>query len=357
MPDFDTMNETDVREEIIRPLLHRLGYRHGTANNIRTEQTFRYDKAFLGRKKKGDPKLEGRADYTLEVVGVGKWVVEAKSPAANISRDDVEQAHTYAAHPEVGAHFFMVTNGRSFELYRTSSLEKPLMAFDHEDIHDVEIALSNLVGPDAIRRFLAAVKPDQGKPLARGIGSQARFVSGFVRYDDHASNTPIFDAGIINGLTLPVTGGTLQRLEDGRLNADVRVGKSAAMFGPLSDMIEREDLYDFHSGDEYVSINAEEPTIFQNLYSKTQNAGELINIPGMGQIPMAFGFDLVATTEAIGFLKGDTFTGTMQIDYQLRMHPMANETRVLLEQYVGSKIPDLARFSGGGMFEIEVVSC
>jgi len=50
-PSFETMNETDVREIIVRPLLERLGYRHGTQATIRTEVPLRYDKAFLGRKE------------------------------------------------------------------------------------------------------------------------------------------------------------------------------------------------------------------------------------------------------------------------------------------------------------------
>jgi hypothetical protein len=33
--NFDIMNETDVREVVVRPLLERLGYRHGTAATIR----------------------------------------------------------------------------------------------------------------------------------------------------------------------------------------------------------------------------------------------------------------------------------------------------------------------------------
>jgi hypothetical protein len=41
---FDTMNETDVRETIVRPLIQRLGYRHGTDANIITEKTLRYER-------------------------------------------------------------------------------------------------------------------------------------------------------------------------------------------------------------------------------------------------------------------------------------------------------------------------
>ena len=59
-PSFDTMNETDVREEIVRPLLKRLGYQHGTEANIITEKTLRYERAFLGRKNpKRDPPSSG----------------------------------------------------------------------------------------------------------------------------------------------------------------------------------------------------------------------------------------------------------------------------------------------------------
>jgi hypothetical protein len=81
-PDFSSMNETDVREIIVRPLIESLGYRHGTDADIRTEQTLTYGKAFLGRKNPNkDPDLVGRADYICEVISFGRWVVEVKSPA------------------------------------------------------------------------------------------------------------------------------------------------------------------------------------------------------------------------------------------------------------------------------------
>lgn len=72
-PQFDTMNETDVREVLVRPLLERLGYRHGTQAPIRTEVPLRYDKAFLGRKKPSkDPPLRGKADYVCDAVPYGR---------------------------------------------------------------------------------------------------------------------------------------------------------------------------------------------------------------------------------------------------------------------------------------------
>jgi hypothetical protein len=78
--NIEAMNETDVREVIVRPLLHALGYRQGsTAATILTEKSLRYSKQFLGRKKpEKDADLVGRADYVCEVVSFGRWVVEVK---------------------------------------------------------------------------------------------------------------------------------------------------------------------------------------------------------------------------------------------------------------------------------------
>src|SRR5262245_35661098 len=122
-PDFDTMNETDVREIIVRPLLVRLGYAHGTQANIRTEVPLRYERAFLGRKNpKKDPPLAGRADYVCDATSYGRWVVEVKAPAHALTQDDAEQAHTYCAHPDIAAAYFLLTNGREFRLYATGQL-------------------------------------------------------------------------------------------------------------------------------------------------------------------------------------------------------------------------------------------
>src|SRR5688500_14442416 len=128
MPDFDTMNETDVREIIVRPLLARLGYAHGTASTIRTEVPLSYNHAFLGRKKPTkDPPLRGRADYVCDVTSFGRWCVEVKAPHQTLSDDDIAQAHTYAAHPEISASYFLITNGREFRLFATGALSAPIL--------------------------------------------------------------------------------------------------------------------------------------------------------------------------------------------------------------------------------------
>jgi hypothetical protein len=107
----------------VRPLIEGLGYGHDAETRILTEKILRYDRSFLGHKNpKKDPPFAGRADYICEVISFGRWVVEVKSPSKELSQDVVEQAHTYAMHPEIAASFFLITNGRKFCLYETSAL-------------------------------------------------------------------------------------------------------------------------------------------------------------------------------------------------------------------------------------------
>lgn len=355
MPKFEDMNETDVREIVVRPLLARLGYEHGTTANIRTEQTFRYERAFLGRKNPAkDPPLIGRADYILEIASIGRWVVEVKGPNEELSRDVVEQAHTYAAHPEVAAIFFLVTNGRSFRLYRTSALDAPLMAWDYDDTDEVFLALLNLVGPEAIRRKMELLKPDKGKPLAPNLGSVVQIIGGWFQYEDHAGSHPLIGADAVNGLRMPVTGGSVSRADDGRLYANLKTAKAFPLMGEMADLIESHDGYDYFSSDEYVSLDREKPTIFQNFIQSETPAGTQMNFPGFGTLAAPFAFRYAARTEAVGFVEGDTFKGTMQLEYRFQFRDMSSMIRAGLEAQFGP-IPETMTASGGGMFEVKLL--
>ncbi len=350
--NFDGMNETDVREIIVRPLLHRLGYSYGAEANIRTEVTLKYPNAFLGRKKPGkDPKLAGRADYICEVISYGRWVVEVKPPSEVLGVDAVQQAHTYAAHPEISAAFILLTNGRRFELYRTGALDTPLLAFDHDQLEKSLLSLFNIVGPDAIKKLSNLVRVDTGKPLGRNLSSKLIIIGGQITYEEHASDTPLIPREMIEGLRLPVTGGLVERLEDGRIHAYVEIGKAAAMLRDFSEMVGAADDYDFYSADEYVSTDPEKPTIFQNIYENQTLPGAKTRVPGLGEVAMPFGFDLNAYTQAVGYVEAGIFRGTMRLDYKLAVNGLTPMLRPLLEAQLG-KIPERSAFSGVGSFEI-----
>jgi len=85
-----TMNEADVREDVAMPLLAKLGYAFGTASDIVREKTLEYPNDLLGRRKKSDPPLRGRADYILTVLGAGSWTLEIKAEDVEIDREAIE---------------------------------------------------------------------------------------------------------------------------------------------------------------------------------------------------------------------------------------------------------------------------
>ena len=72
-PVFDAMNEADVREEVIAPLIKAMGYRTGTEHNVLRELSLTYSRVQLGREKANDPPLRGKADYVLEAGGRVRW--------------------------------------------------------------------------------------------------------------------------------------------------------------------------------------------------------------------------------------------------------------------------------------------
>jgi hypothetical protein len=355
-PDFDTMNETDVREIIVRPLIERLGYRHGTDANIITEKTLRYERAFLGRKNpKADPPLVGRADYICEVVSYGRWVVEVKAPAETISQDVVEQAHTYASHPEIAAHFFLVTNGRNFQLYETSKLSKPAFVWDYEDGDDNLLRLFNVLSPAAFRKRAKLTLVDPGMPLGVGLDSRLRIIGGTVTYEEHKGSHPFLQADSLNGMALPVTGGHVTRGDDKRIVGHLKMAKVAAGPFDFNKMLGISDDYDFYAAAEHISTDAEQPSIFQNWVTNLVPFGTHMNIPGLGNFPLPMEISSTSFTEAVGYVSDDKFVGVMRLELNFTFAKVTAQTRMAFASRFGD-IPETAEVTGSGRFEIELQS-
>ncbi|QLQ12730.1 MAG: type I restriction enzyme HsdR N-terminal domain-containing protein [Brevundimonas sp.] len=103
--------------------MRSLGYRTGSENNIIREGQLRHDFLCLGRKTKNDMRLIGRPDYLLEIGGHGTILIEAKAGDRSLSNETVEQAKSYAIHPEVAATAFVITNGLDFLVFSSSGQE------------------------------------------------------------------------------------------------------------------------------------------------------------------------------------------------------------------------------------------
>ena len=244
--DFSKMNETDVRENIIAPLLRELGYRHSTSADVITEQSLRYPRIHLGRKKKGDPLLRGKADYILEVDRRLRWVAEVKSPLASIEPDDRDQAWSYAAHSEVKGIFYLVTDGKIFELYQTCDAPpaQPLVTMRYEDLREKLHLLSNVLSPDSMRRDFKAFVLDSGKPLGIGLRSFAKVTSGSLTY---LSITPPLIGAEIVGLTNYIKEGSVERSE-GQILAYLKIGSSRRQIDEFNRALGLE-VFELSTGD------------------------------------------------------------------------------------------------------------
>jgi len=209
-----------VREDIITPLLHRLGYQQGTEHNIRrgTSLKIRIRRNYFGRPKANSFELRGEADYIIEAGRKVRWVIEAKSPQVPIDEDAVDQAFHYARHPEVRAVLFCLCNGRELQIYRTDYVpeESRLLSIPYEEFEQQFDRIANVLSPDSMLRTWPDVPIDVGSPLAPGLGSLVRIAAGTFRY------TSVNTVGQgLEEFLFTVTGGAIQRDEGGKLIAYV----------------------------------------------------------------------------------------------------------------------------------------
>jgi len=331
--NLEAMNETDVREIIVRPFLHALGYQYGTSAHIRTEVPLRYSKVFLGHKKPAkDPELRGRADYICEVVSYGRWVVEVKPPTADLSTEDAQQAHTYAAHPEIAALFYLLTNGREFRLYRTSKPDDPALTWSLAETNDKFPVISNAIGPDAIRRRSSADYIDTNKPLGPQLNSSAKIIGGIITYAAYSSRNPAISAQLnkLAGARAGATGKDVIRTKHGLIRAELELAGPYQMWDAFNRAAGIES-YVFETANEYISNDPERPTIFQNISSAHISRGmHFAGFAGLPSFTIPFGMDMLAYTEAVGYLNKGDFCGTFSIEYVLKLEGNLSATPQLM---------------------------
>jgi 16S rRNA G966 N2-methylase RsmD len=165
-PDF---KEDAVREEIVHPLLLRLGYSSSGANKIIRSKTLAHPFLTIGSKKRP---INTTPDYLLSVDSVYRWVLDAKAPGEAIaSGKNVEQAYSYAIHPEIRARLFALCNGRRFTLFDIES-QSPLMDFPMQELEKNWQGLCDFLAPDAFRHLAEAPQLQLAPPQFDYIGAR-----------------------------------------------------------------------------------------------------------------------------------------------------------------------------------------
>jgi len=142
-PNF---KEDSVREELVLPILHSLGYSRDGLNQILRSKTLLHPFVNIGSKKR---KIVLFPDYILVVENKPAWILDAKSPSELISTgENVEQAFSYAIHPDVRTKYYSLCNGREFIVFSIDTSE-PILYFQLSEIDKYWQKLYSLLSPNS----------------------------------------------------------------------------------------------------------------------------------------------------------------------------------------------------------------
>jgi hypothetical protein len=113
--DDPSFKEDAVREELIAPLLRRLGYLPSGRLKVVRSRALLHPFVMIGSKRYP---INIIPDYTLLVDDEPLLVLDAKAPNEPIVKSHhVEQVFSYAIHPEVRCNTYSLCNGRDLVLY------------------------------------------------------------------------------------------------------------------------------------------------------------------------------------------------------------------------------------------------
>lgn len=304
---FEKMNEADVREEVLAPLVGILGYRSGHIHNVIREQSLRYPRIFLGRKNpKKDSLLRGEADYILEADGKVRWVIEAKAPNVEINIDEIEQAYSYANHPEIRAVYFVLSNGKTFQIFQTNQGPEsmPVFSITYSELTEKISCIKNILSPEAILRDHPAITPDFGEPLAPGLRSVVRIANGLIKYEKNTLGLPVF-----NELQTGIAGGAIERDEKRRMVACIRTTGPSRSLQELNERLGL-SIFEMISDDSTISTDPEKPSLF--IYENTvilPSGEELLDLNTWKKVTLTNNISCHTVTKARGFLEGNKFAG------------------------------------------------
>ncbi|MHA3773644.1 restriction endonuclease [Verrucomicrobiota bacterium sgz303538] len=162
--DDPGFKEDSVREELISPLLTRLGYTASSVNRIHRSKAVKHPFVYLGSRSY---RIELIPDYLFQVSQKYRWVLDAKAPSENIRQGrNAQQAYSYAIHPEIRVRYFALCNGRDFTVFDIHTLV-PTLDFPLRNIHEHWSQLTELLGPEAFLSAAENLNPDLGLHLHR----------------------------------------------------------------------------------------------------------------------------------------------------------------------------------------------
>lgn len=355
-------NETEIRFHVIDPVVRMLGYTDTENTYLNLEEKLEYPYVHIGRRSKKDMPL-GYPDYRAGVKGArGSFIVEAKAGNVPITAREVEQAHSYAAHAQVGANYFMLGNGSELSVYETLSgpHAPPIVRLPLAALNARFFELENILSPPNLARN-CRIAYDRKLKLADGLGSSVRIRSGRYLLSNHKirimvnredctqlvrQSVPQFaevEAQIEllkSSFEMRVSDGVAERSDDGRIVARIEFS-GVTVHNHAAMAIMGIDKATFATADQFLSTNPESPTIFESMTDFEVSRGTLL--------PQLFG----GAVEMEGDVLGSMF---IKVAMSYREGIISGEYIVLSDQ--GISIPDLIPFTLemdlAGSFELQI---
>jgi Type I restriction enzyme R protein N terminus (HSDR_N) len=177
-PDF---KEDSVREEIIVPILRRLGYSASGEHSIVRSKSLVHPYVFIGTTKHP---VSVVPDYTLLHLGKPILILDAKRPTVDVlDKASVQQAYSYAIHPEIKCRHFALCNGRQLAVFDVEEV-KPVLVLPFAEFNSRWEEIERHVSPryllePRLRRFA----PDLGKKfLMLGMRKETEITMLSVRF-------------------------------------------------------------------------------------------------------------------------------------------------------------------------------
>ena len=163
--DFALLRDRDfkedaVREEIISPLLKHLGYSASPPNRIIRSRALAHPFVQIGTRR---AEIKIIPDYLMEISGKAEWILDAKGPRENIHKGvNVEQAFSYAIHPDIRAFTYALCNGHDFVVFSINR-SHPILDISLKDFSKNLERLTQTLSPMAfIDPERLRYKPDFG---------------------------------------------------------------------------------------------------------------------------------------------------------------------------------------------------
>ncbi|WP_347313204.1 type I restriction enzyme HsdR N-terminal domain-containing protein [Defluviimonas sp. SAOS-178_SWC] len=317
LEDVSSFNEAEVRFHVLDPLLRKLGYPGGDDVYLKLEEKLDYPYFFIGHTSKKKDLPLGFPDYRAGLKGRrGSFVVEAKAATVGLTEKDVEQAHSYAAHSQVGANYFVLSDGAQVAVYETLSggQATPIILLKIDELDARFHELENVLSPANLEKN-CRVNYDKGLKLCDGLGSSVKIHSGEYAMKDWAFRILIDEKDCTEALKasvpqiaevdgqlammqkefqLRVGEGLSKREADGRIVAEVSfVGVTKNNLAAMKLL--GIDRMAFATNTQFISTSPDDPTIFESTADFSLEKGTMV--------PPLFGDAVPMDTN----VKGDMF--------------------------------------------------